>query len=72
MKSDEHQTSSGAYLRPLEAAQYTGISESTLAKLRMRHNRRIGPVYLKISSCVVYRREDLDAWMNNHVVANMI
>jgi len=55
-------------LRPAQAAHYTGLSDSTLAKLRMRHNRADGPKYLKISGCVVYRRSDLDSWMNQHVV----
>jgi len=68
MKPNEHNHSLGAYLRPVEAARYTSISESTLAKLRMRHNRQDGPAYLKISGCVVYRRDDLDAWMNAHEV----
>lgn len=35
-------------LRPAQAAHYTGLSDSTLAKLRMRHNRADGPKYLKI------------------------
>lgn len=55
-------------MRPAQAALYTGLSESTLAKLRMRHNRDDGPRYLKISGCVIYRRSDLDHWMNNFVV----
>jgi len=55
-------------LRPVDAAAYTGLSESTLAKLRMRHNRSKGPNFLKISACVIYRRTDLDAWMDQHVV----
>ena len=55
-------------MRPTDAALYTGLSESTLAKLRMRHNRANGPSHIKISGCVVYRRSDLDNWMNQHVV----
>ncbi len=55
-------------LRPPQAARYTGLSESTLAKLRMRHKRDEGPKYLKISGCVIYRRSDLDEWMNEHLV----
>ena len=55
-------------MRPKEAAQYTGVSESTLAILRMLHNRSNGPSFIKLSGCVVYRRSDLDAWMDQHVV----
>jgi hypothetical protein len=55
-------------MRPTDAALYTGLSESTLAKLRMRHNRSCGPSFLKISGCVVYRRHDLDKWMDSHSV----
>ena len=55
-------------LRPPQAALYTGLSESTLAKLRMRHKRAEGPRYIKISGCVVYRRSDLDEWMDSHIV----
>ena len=55
-------------LRPPQAAQYTGLSESTLAKLRMRHKRAEGPRYIKISGCIIYRRSDLDDWMDSHMV----
>ncbi len=55
-------------MRPADAALYTGLSESTLAKLRMRQNRPDGPSFLKISGCVVYRRGDLDKWMDSHAV----
>ncbi|EDZ40514.1 hypothetical protein RB2083_28 [Rhodobacteraceae bacterium HTCC2083] len=55
-------------MRPAVAALYTGLSESTLAKLRMFHNRPSGPNFLKISGCVVYRRRDLDKWMDSHSV----
>jgi predicted DNA-binding transcriptional regulator AlpA len=55
-------------MRPAQAAQYTGMSVSTLAKLRMRHNRSGGPKYLKITGCVIYRRSDLDAWMDQYQV----
>jgi hypothetical protein len=57
-----------ANMRPSQAALYTGLSESTLAKLRMRHMRDGGPKYIKVSGCVIYRRSDLDAWMDEHVI----
>ena len=56
------------YMRPQMAARYTGHSESTLAKLRMRHKRNQGPRYVKRGSVIIYRRVDLDAWMESHLV----
>ncbi len=53
-----HQTS-----RPLtveEAATYTGLSPSTLNKLRVFGD---GPVFLKLGRRVVYDTADLDAWL---------
>ncbi len=55
-------------MRPNEASRYTGISESTLAKLRMRHKRVQGPKYIKLSGCIIYRRRDLDNWIEQNVV----
>lgn len=43
-----------------EAAAYCGSSASTFEKLRLRGG---GPVYCKIGRRVVYRVEDLDAWL---------
>ncbi|NDR57176.1 helix-turn-helix domain-containing protein [Pseudoruegeria sp. M32A2M] len=54
--------------RPKHAADYLGISESTLAKLRMRVNRLDGPKFIKVSGCVLYRRSDLDHWLHSHIV----
>ncbi len=56
------------YMRPHDAARYTGISGSTLAKLRMRANRANGPRFVKLSGCVIYRRSDLDDWIKENVV----
>lgn len=55
-------------MRPKEASQYTGVSESTLAKLRMLHKRANGPRFIKLSGCIVYRRSDLDAWIDQNVI----
>jgi len=50
-------------LRAPEAAQYVGLSKSTLAKMRLR-KRKDGPVFCKLGPRVVaYRIADLDAWM---------
>ena len=53
---------------PKEAAGYVKISASKLAKLRMLANRSEGPAFIKLSGNVLYRREDLDAWISDHVV----
>ena len=44
------------------AARYVGLSESTLAKLRLNGN---GPVYCKLGRRVVYRPADLDQWLKS-------
>jgi hypothetical protein len=58
----------GEYMRPPEAARYVGHSESTLAKLRMRHMRERGPAFIKRGGVVLYRRTDLDAWLDSYSV----
>lgn len=48
-------------LRAPDAAQYVGLSASTLAKMRMRGD---GPRYAKAGArVVVYDLQDLDAWL---------
>jgi len=56
------------HMRPPDAARYLGISVSKLAKLRMRHNHGCGPRYAKLAGVVIYRRQDLDAWLSEHLV----
>jgi predicted DNA-binding transcriptional regulator AlpA len=46
-----------------EAAEYLGISVSTLSKRRVFGG---GPKYLKLGRRVVYDPRDLDAWLNAH------
>lgn len=43
-----------------DAAAYTGLSVSTLNKLRVLGG---GPVFLKLGRRVAYDRSDLDAWL---------
>lgn len=51
-------------LRTPEAAQYVGLSASTLEKFRLTGN---GPIYRKAGlKIVVYRVEDLDEWLNSN------
>lgn len=50
-------------LRAPAAADYLGLSASTLAKMRLRGD---GPVYMKAGPRVVlYDRADLDAWLDS-------
>lgn len=58
----------GGNLRPAEAARYTGLSVSKMAKLRMAVNQHEGPPFIKVCGCIVYRRADLDEWLARHVV----
>jgi hypothetical protein len=50
-----------------QAAKVLGLAPSTLAKLRLSGN---GPVYCKLGRRVVYRREDLAAWLESRVARN--
>ena len=53
------------------AAGYIGMSVSFLQKDRMNgvlSGRQPGPRYAKLGKRVVYLREDLDAWLNAHLV----
>jgi predicted DNA-binding transcriptional regulator AlpA len=50
-----------------EAADYSGISKSTLNKRRVYGG---GPLYIKVGSRVIYDRTDLDAWLVGKKVAN--
>jgi hypothetical protein len=49
---------------PSEAARFCGLAESTLAKLRLGGN---GPVYCKLGRRVVYRPDDLTAWLETRI-----
>jgi len=49
------------------AARFVGLSESTLAKLRLSGN---GPTYCKLGRRVVYRPEDLDAWLQSRATSD--
>ena len=53
------------YLTAPEAAEYLGLSESYLAKLRMGTSPNPGPRVVRVGPRAIrYRRQDLDAWMN--------
>jgi hypothetical protein len=50
------------WLSAKQAADYTGLGFSTLAKLRLTGG---GPAYSKIGAKVVYNAADLDAWLQS-------
>ncbi len=53
----------GPFLNTKEAAEYCRSSGSTFEKLRLSGG---GPLYSKIGRRVVYRVEDLDAWLETN------
>lgn len=57
------------YLTPDEAAAYVRRSPRTLEEYRIN---KTGPVYLKLGpsrrSNVLYRKQDLDVWMESFLV----
>jgi excisionase family DNA binding protein len=54
-------------LDAVAAARYVGLSASTLAKMRLSGN---GPAFLKLGRRVLYRRADLDAWLESRLARN--
>jgi Helix-turn-helix domain len=54
-------------LNVVQAADYSGISKSSLDKLRVYGG---GPPYLKVGARVVYDRIDLDTWLVGKKIAN--
>ena len=59
------------YMTPLQAAEYTGLSESYLAKLRMTTISGSGPTFLRLGlRAIRYRRVDLDNWMVSNAVVD--
>lgn len=63
MKTQRTHPAAAENLRARDAADYVGISESTLAKLRMAVNINKGPRFAKLGGAIVYRRSDLDDWL---------
>lgn len=48
------------HLREGEVASITGLSRSTLQKMRLRGD---GPPYVKLGTRVVFREDDLAEWL---------
>lgn len=51
----------------VDAAAYTGVSRSTLEKLRIFGG---GPRYLKLGRLVRYRKSDLEEWLSIRAVSS--
>jgi predicted DNA-binding transcriptional regulator AlpA len=51
------------HLRTPQAAEYIGLSASTMEKMRLRGD---GPRYAKLGKLVVYAITDLNAWVDVH------
>jgi predicted DNA-binding transcriptional regulator AlpA len=57
------------YMTAREAADYVGLSESYLAKLRMGVGKVSGPAFILIGlRGIRYKRADLDKWMDARTV----
>nr|WP_278377020.1 helix-turn-helix domain-containing protein [Brucella anthropi] len=57
----------GKNIRVRAAAEYLGLSKSTLDKLRHFGG---GPRYFKLGRIVVYDTADLDAWRNERAATS--
>ena len=51
------------HLRTPQAAEYLGLSTSTIEKMRLRGD---GPRYAKLGRLVVYAITDLEVWVEGH------
>ena len=58
----DNASNSRRMLRTEDASTYTGLSASTLTKMRLTG---AGPEYIKIGKSVVYDPADLDAWLSS-------
>jgi len=61
---EQHGVTAAGHRTVVGASLYTGLSTSTLAKLRHFGH---GPPYLKLGARVLYRTRDLDDWMGGKV-----
>jgi predicted DNA-binding transcriptional regulator AlpA len=61
-------TNDAIALNAAQVAGVLGLAPSTLAKLRLSDD---GPVYCKLGRRVVYRRADLEAWLESRVARDI-
>lgn len=67
IKNDSPVTSN-EYLRTPEAARYVKLSDEYLEAARYRGDGS-GPPFVKLERAVIYRKRDLDAWMESKLHA---
>ncbi len=65
MQSDTLSLTATNALREPDAAAYVGLSRAYLRQARM-YGR--GPAFVRIGRAVVYRRDDLEAFLSQHRV----
>jgi hypothetical protein len=53
------------YLTPKQVEIYYGLDAGVLANKR---TKREGPPYRKVGRKILYKRTDLEAWLDRHVV----
>jgi hypothetical protein len=59
----EHEAEAGVrYLEPPDAAKFTNLSTTFLARARVDGN---GPTFVKVGRKILYETRDLVAWMNS-------
>jgi predicted DNA-binding transcriptional regulator AlpA len=61
LEREEQMVSDDPLFDTPEAAEYVHSGQSTLEKKRLTGG---GPTFIKLGRKVVYRRSDLDAWLN--------
>lgn len=60
---EEETESEPTYMPTREAADYLRISYRSLELMRLKSSRKPGPPWCRPGRQIVYRKEDLDAWM---------
>jgi len=55
------------WLSAKEAAEYTGLGFSTLAKLRLKGG---SAPFIRVGMKILYKRSDIDAWLESKRVSN--
>lgn len=67
--TQKNRAESGRAMSSADAAEYLGLSESTLRQSRMdgrRENRIPPPPFVKVGKKILYLRDDLDTWLESH------
>ena len=61
-------------LTPRDAADYLGLSQSTLARMRSSSSAMKGPPFSRLGGSIRYKQSDLDEWVerNRHDVDNVL